>query len=281
MNAPYHLALRTGYMMRRAAARLLPLRRPGHNGDAAGIRVVSFSSAADVAEQLACIRSFVRNAGFPQRWTIVSDGSHDRRQIASLRSTHPAVEVIPWDVAAAGAPAPLLSYAGLHPLGKKLAVLACAGESSPFLYVDSDVLFFKGAGRHLEDLGDSGSPRYLPDCSVALDEELLPGGTLAPGVVPVNSGVLWLTPGFDWEPAVETIARAGNGHRGRFVEQTAVHVATHANRGRPLDRQRYVMSVEDQFRFWDCCIDDDTVLRHYVSSIRHKFWFHPRPPRVG
>ncbi|MGA9607717.1 MAG: hypothetical protein WBR21_11940, partial [Rouxiella badensis] len=47
--------------------------------------VFSYSGEATLPEQILSIRSFVRHAGRPGRFVVVSDGTHTRRSIDLLR----------------------------------------------------------------------------------------------------------------------------------------------------------------------------------------------------
>ncbi|MBA2744409.1 MAG: hypothetical protein H0U43_08930 [Chthoniobacterales bacterium] len=46
----------------------------------------------------------------------------------------------------------------------------------------------------------------------------------------------------------------------------------HANDAEPLDPERFVLQLDDQFVFRDRHAKSSLVLRHYVNPVRHKFW---------
>ncbi|MDX1419445.1 MAG: hypothetical protein R3181_05710 [Rubricoccaceae bacterium] len=167
-------------------------------------------------------------------------------------------------------PEKLRAYAAVHPLGKKLAYLVGVRPERTVFYADADVLFFPDAERlrPLFARGD-GRPRYLLDCVAALDARVCPPDLLeAP---PVNSGVWILHEPLAWE---EPLARL-DALEGDFVfhtEQTLFHMAMHRAGGVPLDPDRYVMQVDDQFQYRTRYESGPIALRHYVSNIRHHFW---------
>src|SRR5262249_42273919 len=55
------------------------------------VDAVSFSSEHDVPELVACIRSFLAQAGVPTAFTVISDGSHARASAKLLEAIHPCV----------------------------------------------------------------------------------------------------------------------------------------------------------------------------------------------
>ena len=64
-----------------------------------------------------------------------------------------------------------------------------------------------------------------------------------------------------------------------FAEQTAVHLAMHSSGGAVLCPRRYVLSLEDQWLFKDHFAGKiGPVCRHYVSTVRHKFWLAQKYP---
>ncbi len=53
-------------------------------------QVVSYSSEAMFPEQVASNRSFIRHAGRPEKFTVVSDGSHSEESVRLLQSIDPS-----------------------------------------------------------------------------------------------------------------------------------------------------------------------------------------------
>jgi hypothetical protein len=46
----------------------------------------------------------------------------------------------------------------------------------------------------------------------------------------------------------------------------------HQASARPFDRSRYVLATDDRSLPTDPYLRPDTVLRHYVTPVRHKLW---------
>src|SRR3954466_15605498 len=85
-NFGYHLARIHGRMVRRIYSLFLPLivRAPVRTVRALEMDVFAYSSEENLPEQVASIRSFLRHAGRPARFIVVSDGSHSDRSIHLL-----------------------------------------------------------------------------------------------------------------------------------------------------------------------------------------------------
>ncbi|MBI3877070.1 MAG: hypothetical protein HY300_14125 [Verrucomicrobia bacterium] len=161
-------------------------------------------------------------------------------------------------------------YAEQHPLGKKLAVLVSLPPDGMTIYADSDILFFPGASHLRSVINETpGSPRYLLDCWPSLDERLLRAP--AEKEQPANSGFALLRHGIDWSGALARLAEAG-GENGFFTEQTVFHLAMRQAGGVPLPPDKYVLANDDQWIYDDHHCGPEVALRHYISSLRHKFW---------
>jgi hypothetical protein len=272
-NFGYHLA-RAKANATRAAYRA-SLRRIAKRGIIAPrdlpFDVYSYSGEAALPEQVASIRSFLRHAGRPQKFTVVSDGTHPRSSVALLRSLDASVTVsevanwLPGDL-----PERLHSYLAEHPTGKQLALIMSLPSHRPAFYIDSDVLFFPGA----RDLASLASTRNVPalyqaDCRFSGDERLLRGP--AEKSQPVNTGVLMLFQKLDWSRSIERFLQL-EGEPTFFTNQTLTHLTMHANGAKPFDREKFVLELDDQFVFSDRHASRGIALRHYVNPVRHKFW---------
>lgn len=271
INVPYRLARIRARLTRAVfstfiASACKPVTRstsqPGH--------LFTFSGMRDFPEQVASLRSFLRWAGTPERITIVSDGTHDDRSKSLLRQLHPRLDIRDYSEFLSGAPPRLKSYANQHPLGKKLAVLRGFPVDGPTIYADSDILFFPGAA----ELGTlllhvNASPRYLLDCWPSLDESLLKSDEEK--ARPLNSGFLIFQRQIDWSEAVGRM-ESTQSSPGFFTEQTAVHLAFRAAGAEPLPAERYIMLNDDQWGYGDSHASRPIVMRHYISSFRHKMW---------
>ena len=232
--------------------------------------VYSYSGEKSLPEQVASIRSFLRHAGHPAKFTVVSDGTYSGRSIALLHALDPVVTVSPFTQwIPPSVPGELHSYLTGHPTGRQLALIMSLPRQRPALYLDSDVLFFEGAA-DLASLVASDAPAlYLADCKLSGDERLF--REPAEKNEPVNTGVLFLSQKLDWSLGLERYL-ALHGTPNFFTNQTMTHLTMHANGARAFDPMKFVLQLDDQFIYRDRYAGPDLVLRHYVNPVRHKFW---------
>ena len=272
-NYGYHLARIEGGFRRAAYRALLPAiaKRPVPAAGEIPLEVYSYSGEAALPEQIASIRSFVRYAGRPARFTVVSDGSYSQRSLELLRSVDPSVAVsnaaewIPDST-----PSELIPYLRDHPTGKQLALIMSLPVQRPALYIDSDVLFFASARSLRSLLGTpNASAFYLVDCQLSADERLFRAE--AEKERPVNTGVLLLFGKLDWALSSARF-RELDGAPNFFTNQTMAHLTMHANGAQPFDPGKYVLQLDDQFVYRDKYAGPAVALRHYVNPVRHKFW---------
>ena len=273
LNYGYHLARARGAAARRAYAAMLPtiIARALRPTADIPLDVFSYSGEAALPEQVASIRSFLRHAGRPRKFTIVSDGTYSQRSIGLLRQLDECVEV---SEAAAWTPANVdaetRAYLTGHPTGKQLGLIMCLPAGQPALYVDSDVLFFAGAAQLRNVSAPPTAPAlYQEDCQLSADERLL--RTPSEHESPVNTGVLLLLKKLDWSLSLERF-RSLEGAPTFFTNQTMTHLTMHANGAEPLDRRKFVLQLDDQFVYRDAYAGPEVVLRHYVNPVRHKMW---------
>jgi hypothetical protein len=271
-NFGYHLALWFGHGFRRLYRVLLPFvllfrREPPRSFP---FEVFAYSNDRMLAEQVASIRSFVRNVGRPKSFTVVSDGSHSDRSIRLLEKVDPSVCVSTADQTLPDLPAKLENYLRNHPTGKQLALIMSLPRNGPALYVDADVRFFASAP-DLFACGEAkdGSPFYLADCQFAGDRRLLRGTSEEQD--PVNTGVLFLFRKLDWSMSISRFLEL-EGEPTFFTNQTMTHLTVHQNSGRPFDPAKYVLQLDDQCVMADRYAGPHLALRHYVNPVRHKFW---------
>ncbi|MGZ4967807.1 MAG: hypothetical protein ACXV97_11575 [Chthoniobacterales bacterium] len=269
-NFGYHLARAEGAAVRRIYAANLPalVRRKIRIRDAElPFEVYSYSGETTLPEQVASIRSFLRYAGRPMKWTIASDGTHTARSITLLKSISPLLTVaLPNEWLPPDIPAKLISYLRDHATGKQLALIMSLPAREPVLYLDSDVLFFAGA---CELVNCISSPSYLADCQLSADERLFHSADEKAN--PVNTGVLFLPRKLDWSLGMQRL-RELDGAPHFFTNQTITHLVMHANAVQPFDAKRFVLQLDDQFVYPDQYARPEIVLRHYVQPLRHKFW---------
>lgn len=230
--------------------------------------VYSVCGRRQVPEQVASIRSFLRHAGRPRAWTVVSDGTITPAQRAALARVAPEVRVVDAEAfALPRLPALLRGVLG-WPFGAKLAGVMALEADGPTIYSDSDVLFFPRAAA-LRDLVAEGGPApwFLVDCQRALDDRMLRAGE---DDVSINSGFFVLFEPLDWAPVVDRLAPVA-GDPAYFTEQTALHLAMRFAGGRPLDRGFAALTGDDAFVPGDAA-PRSAGLRHYVGPVRHKLW---------
>lgn len=222
-------------------------------------------------EQVASIRSFLRHVGRPVMFNVVSDGSYSESSKRLLQDVDPCVSVreaadwVPKDL-----PENIYPYLKNHPTGRQLALIMSLPLEKPALYVDSDILFFAGAG----DLHTLAERRdvpalYLADCRFSGDERLLRRPDEANN--PANTGFLLLFQKLDWSLSVQRFLEM-KGEPNFFTNQTMTHLTMHANCATPFDSGKYVLQLDDQFVYSDRYAKPAIALRHYVNPVRHKFW---------
>jgi hypothetical protein len=270
-NFGYHLARVRGGVARETYRMLLPMivRRPVDPRRTIDLDVFAYSNDAMLPEQIASVRSFLKYAGRPNRFTIVSDGTHRPRALSLLQQIDSCIQLAE---ARDFLPQPSSSreYFANHPTGKQLALIMSLPLERPALYIDADVLFFPGAIALTDLLRNHDAPAlYLRDCQVAGDERLL--GDPAEAADPVNTGVLFFFRKLDWSLAIGRFQQL-DGAPNFFTNQTMTHLAMHANGARPLDPTKFVLQLDDQFQLADRYANNSIVLRHYVNPVRHKFW---------
>ncbi len=270
-NFGYHLARVRGGVARDTYRLLLPLivRRQIYPPRTLDIDVFAYSNEAMLPEQIASVRSFLKYAGRPNNFTIVSDGTHRPHFIWLLQEVDSCIRVTrAQDFLPKQSSSP--DYFANHPTGKQLALIMSLPRERPALYIDADVLFFPGAVVLADLLRNHDAPAlYLRDCQVAGDERLLRDP--AEAADPVNTGVLFFFRKLDWSLAIERLQKL-EGVPIFFTNQTMTHLTMHANGARPLDRSKFILQLDDQFQLADRYANNSIVLRHYVNPVRHKFW---------
>ncbi|CEJ45418.1 hypothetical protein [Umezakia ovalisporum] len=273
VNIGYHTARFQGKFNRALYKSMIPqtVKRTINTTQKVPINVYGLSCQRDLGEQVASIRSFIRNIGIPNTFTVISDGSYTDLSCDLLRRIHPCVQVIPINkFIKTNLPQCVYDYAQIHPMGKKLSVLMSIPIDGATIYTDSDILFFPGGIDLVELVNlDSQVCHYLPDCSNSLDTRMIYEDSEKANSV--NAGFILFKHELDWSFAIKRLANLA-GTPTYFSEQTVVHLTIHHNHGVPLCSQKYVLSVADQFIYPDKFASNKIALRHYVSDVRHKFW---------
>ncbi len=273
MKIGYHFALRWALWKRKTYARRLSqvAKEPQKVAPETDATLYAFSGTRDLPEQVACLKSFLRHAANPRKIVVVGDGTHTEADRAILRALHPSLETLPWDAfLTKDLPEGLLTYAKAQPLGKKIAVLMSVPLTGPWVFSDSDILYFPAAADLRERLQPSkGGVEFLEDCYPSLDGRLVRGGEEK--LPPVNSGFVIVHRPLDWSEAMERFAGM-TGEPGYFTEQTLFHLAVRRSGGRALPKERYIIQSDDQWMAKDRHTGPGVALRHYFSSLRYKMW---------
>lgn len=244
--------------------------------------VTSILGRSNLPEMLVCLSSFLARAGTPDAVLIVSDGSLTRDDAKALRALSPRVGVEDFAEQVRGR-VPELLQGYLKPNAfipeayvKKLVFLLNLPPSDRWFFTDPDVLYFEGAsllGKDLARLGEQ--PAFMQDIIFSGDARQL---DLSERLPLVNTGVLYIPRPLDWSEALARLAERGL-PPAFFAEQTAVHLAMRSSEGEALCRNRYVLSLKDQWLFKDSFAElVGPVCRHYVNTVRHKFWLAQRYP---
>ena len=274
VNIPYHVARNQGNLIRSFYKALVPqiVKLPISQTQKIPITVYALSCERDLPEQVASLRSFIRHAGIPERFIIISDGSYTENSCNLLRQIHPCVEVLPLEkLKRTDLPQSVYDYASQHSMGRKLLALMSIPINQTTIYTDSDILFFPGVSDLVElARSDNTSSLYLPDCATKMDDRVIYDDLEK--LNPVNGGFIVFKKSLDWSFAVERLSKITELNH-YFTEQTLVHLTMHYNQAKPLCSKRYVLSVEDQFIYPDKYAGKEIALRHYVNDVRHKFWF--------
>jgi hypothetical protein len=270
-NFGYHLARVRGGASREAFCMLLPMivRRQIDPPQTLDLDVFAYSNETMLPEQVASVRSFLKYAGRPNRFTIVSDGTHRPRAVSLLQQIDSCIRLA-QSRDFLQQPSSSGDYFANHPTGKQLALIMNLPRERPALYIDADVLFFPGAIALADLLRNHDAPAlYLSDCQVAGDERLWrdPAETADP----VNTGVLFFFRKLDWSLAMKRFQQL-DGPPNFFTNQTMTHLTMHANGARALDPVKFVLQLDDQFQLADRYASNSIVMRHYVNPVRHKFW---------
>jgi hypothetical protein len=273
MNVPYHFARLEGKIARSLYRATLPMivRREINAPRELPFDVFAYSGESSFPEQVASIRSFLKHAGRPKQFTVVSDGSYTSASIALLEKIDNCVRVqTTAPPLPSGLPEKVQSFLTNHFTGKQLTLIMSLPSNGPALYTDSDVLFFPQA-KQLADLAktQSLSAFYLADYQLSTDERLIRDATEKQN--PVNMGFLFLFQKLDWARGLERLQML-NGVPNFFTTQTVVHLCMHANGAAAFDRSRFVLEADDQFIYRDRYADETIAMRHYVNPVRHKFW---------
>jgi hypothetical protein len=276
VNVAYHTAKLRGKITRALYKSAIPLiaKIPLPQTQTIPATVYALSCDRDLPEQVASIRSFIRQVGIPKQFIVISDGSYSHQSRRLLHQLHPCITVIEINtLIRTDLPTSVYEYAALHPMGKKLAALLSIPVDGTTIYTDSDILFFPGAHDLVRlAISRDRASRFLPDCANKLDQRVLYHES--ENLNPINAGFIVLKEPLDWDCALDRLSKLDDLNH-YFTEQTLVHLTLHRSCAKPLDSDLYVLSIDDQFIYPDRYAQASIALRHYVNNVRHKFWFNP------
>ena len=272
-NVAYHSALTEAKIVRNLYRGMLSMivRRKLRPPRDLPLDVFAYSGEKALPEQVASIRSFLKYAGRPRHFTVVSDGSYTSNSVVLLEGIDHCVRVqktappLP-----ASLPEKIRSYLTNHHTGRQLALIMSLPANGPALYTDSDVLFFPGA-HEISELAQMNSVPawYQADYQFSGDERVL--RTESEKQNPANTGFLLLFRKLDWSVGLDRLQRL-NGEPNFFTNQTLTHLCMHANGARAFDPKKFVLQLDDQTIYRDKYAKPSLVMRHYVTPVRHKFW---------
>lgn len=240
------------------------------NQDSIPFPLVFFSGARDFPELYFSIQSFLHFSGCPTEIFVVSDGSITEKHSTLLVDSFPGLRVLSWgEVERAIADSRLLKFSQRHPLGKKLATLIHFHSLGPFLFSDSDILYFCRARQLFQNLPVTQN-LFLEDFAPAFDLRILNESAIAHP--PTNTGFLFLCQPAPWLETLNSINFKCIEEPLHHTEQTIVHLALKNSPARGLDRKSFIVDVADQFRYSDFYFSNSPALRHYVQPVRYKLW---------
>src|SRR5947209_4366613 len=133
-NVPYHSARIQGKIARDLYRVLLTriVRRQVHPPRQLSLQVFAYSGEKTLPEQVASIRSFLKHAGRPQQFTVVSDGSYTAASAAILEKIDSCVTVqLEPPALAPDLPEKIRSYLTNHNTGKQLALIMSLPVNGP------------------------------------------------------------------------------------------------------------------------------------------------------
>lgn len=274
VNMGYRAARLQGKITRSLYIRRITqiVRRPIEQETKLNVVVYALSCPRDLPEQIASIRSFLTSVGIPEQFTVISDG-YSEEECQLIQAIHPCIAVISLQEFTQGLPQKVYDYANLNPMGKKLAAILSIPCDGVSIYTDSDIFFFPKTTK-LKDLINTAHSHsyYLPDTDPAFDLRIIQKSEREN---PINGGFIVFKQKPNWDFAMERFLKLPEPPN-YFTEQTMMHLTLHREGAKPLPRDRYIMWRDDEFLFRDRYATQDTVLRHYVTPVRHKFWCNPQ-----
>lgn len=235
--------------------------------------LVSLCGNSHFIDLVLCLLSFLKNIGKPPKWYVFSDGTLNEVQQKNLKEMFDFVEIRMWDELKC------INIENNHIWGKYLSRFSIAKKTytimnikskSPFLFVDSDVVFYKEFADYIELLNRSDYHYFMVDNGyTCLDKEYMKVNIKE--MFQLNSGLLYILPGIDWQPSLNYLKTIEETYS--FYDQTSIHINfLTINNKIPFDPRKFCVEMRDHFWFTVFDGRKKFAVRHFVGPIRHKMW---------
>ncbi len=233
----------------------------------------------------ASLISIYRNWNKLPEVIVISDGTPLAKFEKEMIRWPRKVDVISWNESAAyfteQGNAELVRYAYNLVYGKKFISLVHIARQFPFLYSDTDVLWFDSPEEPQIDVAtpfvkmgqDVGRGFYTNEMINFLREEKCAAG------LPLNSGLMYLNGDFSKYPKWGELCRYLGNHRSglsgtNFTEQTAFAIlSNHFNPGNHWGPGEILIRTDDEYQLGYTPKQNPGIkARHYVHTRRTAFW---------
>jgi hypothetical protein len=221
------------------------------------------------------VQSLLRHLPSDLGLSICIDGKVSSNLVQSLNNLFPNVIIQLTDDVMENicSVAPKLAgYGKKHPLGRKLAVIACSQRNYNVLYSDSDILCFREVPEVWEALTNNSSGLYMQDIGNLNADNILLNQLKEANYDfsrTLNSGFLYIPRNSFNTDSIEHLLSYGFDPTSWFVEQTILAVLMAQSGAKPLPKSTYVVSAQRQFYFEKDIDYDQISIRHFVTPVRH------------
>lgn len=239
------------------------------------LNIISISGSYQFEDQILSIISFIVNVGLPNSWLVYSDGTHSTKQLELFTKLFSFIEVKMWSDITCNFPSEkhtFDSYIKKHPIGKKTFIVLNHRSEEPFIFADSDIVFYKPFKTYLPLLTHTNYSYYMVDNDwCCLDSNYMQ--TNDKEMFQLNSGLLLIQPSFKWGAAMDYLSYLEKIDKFEFFsDQTAIHIAFKNNTALPFDPRSFKVEMYDHFKLKVAPTTKQLSARHYVGTIRHKMW---------
>jgi len=240
------------------------------------IEIVSISGKNQFCDQILSIISFIVNIGIPQKWTLYSDGSYTEEEFEIFKYLFGTfIEINHWDSLNnnfLSKPDVLKEYALKLGIGKKTYVVFNHRSKLPFLFADSDIVFYSKFKDYLHLFAEQGLNYYMAENDwVTLDSFYM--NNYKRDMFQTNSGLLFINPDFNWNTGVDYLIKISKLNSFEFfTDQTSIHISLKKNISEVFDPRFFCVDMRDHFWFNVFDGRKKIAVRHFVGPIRHKMW---------